>query len=92
MTPENLAELALDLASKTKEFVARRIAPLEARIAALESGGAKARVKFRGGWSPSVTYFVDDAALHGGRLFVCTSNHTIGAEPGAGGVVVWRQS
>jgi hypothetical protein len=77
-------EFATELAKEIKSYVARKLAPLEKRIAELES---RPELKYCGIWVAGKTYAENSLVTHAGSLWIAkqkTASFPGGqAEPGA---------
>ena len=79
LTKEAAIGLFEDLAEVTKEAIDRAVAPLEARIKALEE--KPARLDYRGTFQRSQTYFRHQGVTHHGAVWVCITDRISGKAP-----------
>jgi hypothetical protein len=80
-----MGAIGLDTKEHVKAKIAAAVAPLEARIKALEE--RPAGLKFVGAWEPDVTYEQGDCAQRKGHLWICMQQ-TTADEPGTS--AAWR--
>lgn len=80
-------DLADRLAAATRTYVARTVAPLAERLAAIEGRG---ELVYRGVWTAGVLYQRGNFATHGGSCWACIQDTTT-TPPGAAWVLAVKR-